>query len=101
MIHDPPSKIAEDFMRQVARGCIYAIPNEGSPMDQTLGEVREYLKRKHLIALDRDRINFALSCIETGLANIERGRCELGARGVREGVEFIRNKVAEASRGRD
>ena len=68
----------------------------GKPTDQALASVREFLRQRHLIALDKDRLTFALSCIETGHENMLRGRGELGSRGIREGIEFIRARIEEA-----
>jgi hypothetical protein len=49
------------------------------------------------VSLDPLRLTLALSAINTGLSNVERGRVELGAKGIREGVEFLRSKIKEAS----
>ena len=84
--------------QQIDFGAIHSVADQrgGQPVDQALAGVREWLRQRHLIALDRDRITFALSCIETGAENIRRGRVELGLKGISEGTEFIRTRVTEA-----
>lgn len=98
MTHDPPSKIAAGFKRQIAWDAIHAAADArgGMPTDQVLAAVREFLRQKHMIAIDAMRVNFALSAIATGLDAIERGKTQDGMKAARDGVEFIRSKIAEA-----
>ena len=79
-------------------GAVHDVANacKGKPVDQALAGLREWMRQRHLIALDKDRLAFALSCIETGVENIRRGRGELGLRGITEGAEFIRSRMEEA-----
>lgn len=83
-----PAQVAAEFRRRVTP----------TPTDEALAEVREYMRRRHMIAIDKHTLGFALSAIETGLHSIERGRIEKGAAAIQDGVEFIRSKIEEARR---
>jgi hypothetical protein len=48
-----------------------------------------------LVALDSLELNIGLSSILVGLDNIESGHTEMGAQGVRAGVEYLRSRIRE------
>jgi len=82
---DTPAQIAADFRRRMAP----------TPTDEALAEVADYLRRKHLVAIDKNKLGFALSTIEMGLRDLLNGK-DRGGAAIRDGVEYIRRQMEGA-----
>lgn len=88
----------ETLSRQMDTGVIHTVADlrSDTPTDQALAEVRAYLHQRRKIAIDPLRLQMALSVITTGADNIARGRVDIGLKGIRNGVAFLRDRIAEA-----
>lgn len=77
---------------QLKWGAIHSISESrgGSDKDQARAAVQGYLRLKHL------HVTLALSAINTGLDQIQRGRVEEGERVARHGLDYLRGKIEGA-----
>lgn len=68
----------------------------GKPVDQAMAGVREFLRQRHLIAIDINRLGFVANTVEGGIRDIERGKNEQGLSAIRDAAEYLRGKIEEA-----
>lgn len=78
--------------QQIDFGRIHSVADQrgGKPVDQANAAVGEYLRIKRLA------VQVGLSGIATGLDQISRGRTEEGLRVANHGLDYLRNRIAEA-----
>lgn len=86
--------------QQIDFGAIHTVADQrgGKPVDQANAAVGDYLRQRNLVAVDAGRIKTALSCMSAATNYIERGWGKMGLKCMREGIDFVRERIEETEK---